>query len=283
MRLNELTPAHVRRAIDVYLRHAYPPGASVAPPMTSAHWMGPATIEELLVALPRDTACEVEGGHRFALQLGNHRYPFMKFVLEEYLVAEEYFFSVDTHDNLLIRPDAPDYSEWLALKDYNRDLSAAIEGAWRVAGLPTLDDLRALCESLAPVEHEDDKGVRILLVDDNLTVAFGLRSLLCGRGYQCRIAHTGEMALEELARDPLPDVVILDFELPGMDGRAVLSRLRADARTAKLPVLMATASKIELVRLPDVDAILRKPYAREPLFRMVRELLQRSPRCLGPL
>jgi len=283
MRLSELTPAHVRRAIDVYLRHAYPPGASVAPPTTSAHWMGPTTIEELLAALPRDTACEVEGGRRFALQLGNHRYPFMKFVLEEYLVAEEYFFSVDTHDNLHIRPDAPDYAEWLALKDYNRDLGAAIEAAWRVSGLPTLDDLRALCESLAPVEREDEKGIRILLVDDNLTVAFGLRSLLRGRGYQCRIAHTGEMTLEELAHDPLPHLVILDYELPGMDGQAVLARIRGDARTAQLPVLMATASRIDLVRLPNIDAILRKPYAREPLFRMVKELLARSPRCASPL
>lgn len=278
MRLTELTPAHVRRAIDVYLRHAYPPSSSASPPMTSAHWLGPATIEELLEALPRDRACEVEGGRRYSLQLGNHRYPFMKFVLEEYLVAEEYFFAVDTHDNLAIGEDAPDYADWLALKDYNRDLAAEIEAAWRVAGLPTLDDLRALCESLAPAEAEADKGVRVLLVDDNLTVAFGVRSLLCGRGYQVRLAHTGEAALAELTRDPLPDVVILDYELPGLDGQAVLTRIRQDPRTASIPVLMATASKIELVRLPLVDALLRKPYAREPLFRMVREMarLQRS-------
>jgi CheY-like chemotaxis protein len=274
MRLNELTPAHVRRAIDVYIKYAYPPSCSTAPPFTSAHWMGPASIEELLQKLPRDSACEIEGGHRYTLQLGNHRYPFMKFVLEEYLVAEEYFFTVDTHDNLEVSPDTPDYREWLALKDYNRDLGASIEACWRMSGLPTLDDLRALCESLAPSEREDDKGVLVLLVDDNLTVAFGLRSLLRARGYQCRLAHTGEMALAELARDPLPDVVILDYELPGMDGRAVLAALRADPRTASLPVLMATASKIELVRLPQIDAVLRKPYAREPLFRMVRELAQ---------
>lgn len=278
MRLTELTPAHVRRAIDVYLRQAYPPSCSVAPPMTAAHWIGPATIEALLERLPRDGACEIEGGKRYSLQLGNHRYPFMKFVLEEYLVAEEYFFAVDTHDNLDLRPDAPDYAQWLALKDYNRDLGASIEASWRTAGLPTLDDLRALCESLAPAEREGHKGVRVLLVDDNLTVAFGLRSLLRGRGYECCIAHTGEMALAELARDPLPEVVILDYELPGMDGRAVLSALRADPRTAKLPILMATASKIELERLPEVDAVLRKPYAREPLFRLLGELarLQRS-------
>ncbi len=280
MRLTELTPAHVRRAIDVYLRQAYPPSCSVAPPMTSAHWIGPATIEALLERLPRDGACEIEGGKRYSLQLGNHRYPFMKFVLEEYLVAEEYFFAVDTHDNLDVRADAPDYAQWLALKDYNRDLSASIEASWRTCGLPTLDDLRALCESLAPVEREGDKGVRVLLVDDNLTVAFGLRSLFCARGYDCRIAHSGEMAMAELARDPLPDVVILDYELPGMDGRAVLAALRADPRTATLPVLMATASKIEGLRMPQVDAVLRKPYAREPLFRTVSELarLQRTRR-----
>lgn len=272
MRLTELTPALVRRAIDVYLRQAYPPSCSVAPPMTSAHWMGPSTIEELLAQMPRDSACEIEGGRRYTLQLGNHRYPFMKFVLEEYLVAEEYFFAVDTHDNLDVRSDAPDYGQWLVLKDYNRDLGASIEASWRTAGLPTLDDLRALCESLAPAEREGHKGVRVLLVDDNLTVAFGLRSLLAARGYECRIAHTGEMALAELARDPLPDVVILDYELPGMDGRAVLLALRADPRTAALPVLMATASQVELLRLPEADEVLRKPYAREPLFRVLQKL-----------
>jgi CheY-like chemotaxis protein len=278
MRLNELTPAHVRRAIDVYLRQAYPPSSSVSPPLIEEQWVAPATIEELLTKLPRDRACEVEGGHRYSLQLGNHRYPFMKFVLEEYLVAEEYFFAVDTHDNLAISPGAPDYREWLALKDYNRDLGASIEASWRTAGIPTLDDLRALCESLAPAEREADKGVRVLLVDDNLTVAFGLRSLLRARGYECRIAHTGEMAMAELAADPLPEVVILDYELPGMDGRAVLSALRAAPRTAKLAILMATASAIEPAQLPQADAILRKPYAREPLFRMVGEMarLQRS-------
>lgn len=277
MRLDELTPAHVRRAVDIYNRHAFPPGIDVKPRTTSADLTGAATIEALLERLDRLRATEVEGAKRYSLQLGNHRYSFMKLVLEEYLVDSEYFFAVDTHDNLEVRPHAPDYATWQDVKHYNRELKSHIESAWRVAGLPTLDDLRALCEGLAPVECEVAKSARVLLVEDDLAVAFALRALLLGRGYQVELAHTGERVLERLREEPLPDLVVLDYELPGMDGEAVLDAVRGDARLAGLPILMATAAKIDLARLGRVNGVLHKPYPRELLFDTIRRLVGRTP------
>ncbi len=273
MRLDELTPAHVRRAVDAYNRHAFPPGIGAKPRVTSADLTGAATIEALLERLDRLRATEVEGARRYSLQIGNHRYPFMKFVLEEYLVDEEFFFAVDTHDDLDIRPGHPDHAAWQELKHYNRELKSHIESAWRVAGLPTLDDLIALCESIAPVEHEGPKSARILLVEDDLAVAFALRALLCGRGYQVELAHTGERVLERMREALLPDLVVLDYELPGMDGEAVLDAMHDDARLAGTAILMATAAKIDLTRLTRVQGVLHKPYPRELLFDTIRRLL----------
>jgi CheY-like chemotaxis protein len=273
MRLDQMTPAHVRRAVDVYVRHAFPVGISTKPRITSADLTGAVTMEQLFERMDRLRATDVEGCRRYSLQIGNHLYPFMKLVLEEYLVNGEYFFAADTHDNLDIRPEHPDYGAFQTLKDHNRALKLEIESAWRVAGLPTLDDLRVLCQDLSELEREENKGARILLVEDDLAVAFAIRTWLVGKGYQVEIADTGEATLERLTREPLPDLVVLDYELPGLDGECVLNRIRAEGRLSSLPILMATAAKIDLSRLSRVNGVLHKPYPRELLIATIRRLL----------
>jgi CheY-like chemotaxis protein len=274
MRLEDMTPAHVRRAVEMYDRRAWPPDCGKRPMLTAADLEGPATMEALFERFVRvDTDEEQDGFRRYTLRLGNYRYPFMKFVIQEYLVNEEFFFSVDTHDNLDIRPGSPDYEGWVELKEFNRLLKDKIEFDWRQANLPTYEDLRELCEGLAPVEREELKRARILVVDDEKSVALGLRALLEGRGYGVELAFTGEEVMSRLAREPLPNLVLLDYELPGLDGEEVLKRMRSDPRLRDLPVLMATASSIELERVPRVSGFLHKPYPREVLFRMIRRLL----------
>jgi CheY-like chemotaxis protein len=280
MRLEHLTPAHVRRALDVYLAQAWPRGAGTTPALSLEELRGLADLEGLFARFEK-----VEGGggglKRYALRLGNDRYPFMKFVVQEHLVNGEYFFSVDTHDQLDIRPDNPDYDEWQRLKAYNRRLKQAIEEEWDRTGLPTNADLRVLMEELARVEREEKKRKSILLVDDEADLALGLAALLRARGYEVEVARDGMEALERLGREPLPDLVLLDYELPQLDGEEVLSRLRRDARTAHLPVLFATASTIDLSRLRKVSGLLRKPYPRHVLFAMIARLLE-APREAGP-
>ncbi len=276
MRLEHLTPAHVRRAVALYLERAFPPDAQVRPRTTTADLETAATLSELLERFERPPGERAGDFARYALRLGNERYPFMKFVLEEYLVDEEFFFTVDTHDDLEVRPDAPDYERWTELKRFNRRLKDRIEGAWRAAGLPTFEELRALCEGLRGVEREERKRRRLLVVDDEESVALGVAALLEGRGYDVETAYSGEQVLERLAHGPLPDLLLLDYELPRLDGREVLEALRADPRLAELPVLMVTAARIDLTRLRRVSGLLRKPYPRELLFKMVRELLERG-------
>jgi CheY-like chemotaxis protein len=273
VKLSDMTAAHVRRAVELYLQHAYPPGSALfgAPPDLD----GAASVPEILERFEAPPREQDSGFKRYALRLGNVRYPFMKLVVQEYLVDGEFFFSVDTHDDLDVRPTAPDYERWQELKRENRRLKEAIEQSWRAAGLPTLEDLARLCEGLRGVEREEPKRRRLLVVDDETSVARGLAALLEGRGYEVELAFSGEEVLERLARTPLPDLVLLDYELPLLDGGEVLDRVRADARLADLPVLMVTASSIDLARLRRVSGLLRKPYPRLVLFKMIRELLER--------
>ena len=135
MRLEHLTPAHVRRALDLYLAAAWPRGMGSQAALSLDELRGSSELAQLFNRFEK-----VEGGggglKRYALRLGNDRYPFMKFVVQEHLVNGEYFFSVDTHDQLEIRPDNPEYPEWQRLKAYNRRLKLEIEDQWDRAGLP---------------------------------------------------------------------------------------------------------------------------------------------------
>jgi len=275
MRLEHMTCAHVRRAVDIYLRYAWPQESGASPSISLADLSGASDLQQLFGRFEK--VAGVEGGlKRYALRLGNSRYPFMKFVVQEHLVNGEYFFSVDTHDNLEIRHEDPDSEEWERLKLYNRRLKIAIERAWDQARLPTNADLRALAEELARVEREEEKRQTILLVDDDRDVALGLGALFRARGYDVEHARDGREALERLARDPLPDLVLLDYEMPQLDGEEVLRRLRREPRTAHLPVLLATAASIDLSRLRRVSGVLRKPYPRHLLFAMIARLLEKE-------
>lgn len=281
MRIEDLKPAHVRRAVAIYLELAWPDGGQAGdgtgPPVQVADLEQAATLPELFALFHRPKSCdERDSFQRYTLRLGNVRYPFMKFVVQEYLVDEEYFFSVDTHDDLAITPDNPDYEGWLELKRYNAELKHQIESAWNAEGLPTNLDLRVLAEGLAQVEREDQKRARLLVVDDETDVAQGVKALLEGRGYQVECAYDGRQVLDRLRDDPLPDLVVLDYAMPEFDGQEVLRRLRQDPRTENLPVLLTTASSIELKDVQRASGLLRKPYAREVLFAMLGQLLPQS-------
>jgi CheY-like chemotaxis protein len=81
----------------------------------------------------------------------------------------------------------------------------------------------------------------LLVVDDDARVCDVLRRLLARAGYVVTCAGGGEEALA-LLRDLRPDLVILDWMMPGLDGLGVLRRLRADPATAAIPVMVYTAS-----------------------------------------
>jgi CheY-like chemotaxis protein len=81
----------------------------------------------------------------------------------------------------------------------------------------------------------------ILVVEDDPDVVSLARRWLEREGYAVREAADGQAALAALKADPLPDLVLLDVMLPKVDGFELLRRLRAEARTRALPVVMMTS------------------------------------------
>src|SRR4249919_1696875 len=86
----------------------------------------------------------------------------------------------------------------------------------------------------------DTQG-RVLVVDDTPQNVRLLEAILIPRGYTVVSAASGEQALDRVA-EQMPDLVLLDIMMPGIDGHEVCRRLRADPATALLPIVMVTAS-----------------------------------------
>ena len=87
-------------------------------------------------------------------------------------------------------------------------------------------------------------GAQILVVEDNGKNMKLFRDVLLAKGYHTLAATTGEEAVA-LAVEHSPDLVLMDIQLPGIDGVAALGRLRADDRTASVPVIALTAQAME--------------------------------------
>jgi two-component system cell cycle response regulator DivK len=87
-------------------------------------------------------------------------------------------------------------------------------------------------------------GAQILVVEDNDKNMKLFHEILAAKGYRTLEANTGEAAVA-LAAEHSPDLVLMDIQLPDIDGIEALSRLRADVRTASLPVIALTAQAME--------------------------------------
>jgi two-component system, cell cycle response regulator DivK len=87
-------------------------------------------------------------------------------------------------------------------------------------------------------------GEQILLVEDNEKNMKLFRDLLQAKGYRTLQATTGGRAVE-LATEHQPDLVLMDVQLPDINGLEALGRLRADERTASIPVLAVTAQAMQ--------------------------------------
>ncbi|MGZ4333809.1 MAG: response regulator [Gaiellaceae bacterium] len=119
---------------------------------------------------------------------------------------------------------------------------------------------------------------RVLVVEDNEKNMKLLRDLLSAKGYRALEAGSGEEAVE-LAAAEVPALVLMDVQLPGIDGVETLRRLRADARTADVPVLALTAQAMEGDRerflAAGFDGYLSKPVDIVELLATVEEHLTR--------
>lgn len=115
----------------------------------------------------------------------------------------------------------------------------------------------------------------ILFVEDEPELARVVARELSGAGYRIDHVLDGETALRRFAQDP-PDLVILDWMLPGVDGLEVLRRIR---QSSYVPVLMLTARDEEVDRVIGLevgaDDYLAKPFGMRELLARVRALLRR--------
>jgi len=121
-----------------------------------------------------------------------------------------------------------------------------------------------------------DAPARILVVDDVPENVRLLEAVLTTRGYEVLTAHDGVEALAVVDAEQ-PDLILLDVMMPGLDGYAVCTRLRADDSTAVLPVIMVTSSigqeKTKAIAA-GADDFIPKPFNHEELLTRVRSLLR---------
>ncbi len=117
----------------------------------------------------------------------------------------------------------------------------------------------------------------ILVVEDDPTIGRMLRETLEAEGYSAIVAATGEEGVAHALRQ-VPQLVLLDIMLPGIDGFTVVERLRGHAKTAHIPVLMLSArhDTADKVRAFDneVDDYLTKPFNSEELVARIRKQLR---------
>ncbi|MCB0054066.1 MAG: response regulator transcription factor [Caldilinea sp.] len=119
-------------------------------------------------------------------------------------------------------------------------------------------------------------GQTILVVDDEPSISEVVTLYLRRAGYQVRVAHDGTAALAELEA-ALPDLVVLDLMLPGVDGMEITRRLRAVGDT---PIIMLTARREETDRILGLemgaDDYVVKPFSPQELVSRVRAVLRRT-------
>ena len=127
------------------------------------------------------------------------------------------------------------------------------------------------------VDHPHRKCC-ILVVEDDFEIAQMLRIFFESKGYQVLIAPRGEMALE-LCRTQLPNLVLLDIILPGIDGYEVCRRLKSNQRTRNVPVIFLTKKDERADQIAGLglgaDDYITKPFDITQLASSVERLVAR--------
>jgi len=116
---------------------------------------------------------------------------------------------------------------------------------------------------------------RVLVIDDEPDVVRLIVKVLSGRGHVVQIARDGASALARVAHEP-PDVILLDSDLPKIDGAEVCRRLKADATTADIPIVLMTSAYIDIYDVDaegGPDAFVVRPFVREVLANVVERAL----------
>lgn len=123
----------------------------------------------------------------------------------------------------------------------------------------------------------EPKRKRVLLVEDTDSVQLLVKRWLTGDGYEVDVASDGIEALEK-AKSNVPDLILLDVMMPGLNGYAVCRQLRENEQTKKTPIIIVTALPTALDskegKLSGANEVIVKPLNREDLIRKIRAYLR---------
>ncbi|MGE0107317.1 MAG: response regulator, partial [Thiomonas sp.] len=145
-----------------------------------------------------------------------------------------------------------------------------IDASGLTPGLPPTGDAAQAAKSGNPL---------IMVVDDSITVRRVTQRFLQRNGYLVQLAKDGLDALEQLQQiSTLPNVILLDIEMPRMDGFDLTRNIRADSRLQKLPIIMITSRIADKHRnyaaQLGVNHYLGKPYSETELLELIRTFTQ---------
>ena len=115
----------------------------------------------------------------------------------------------------------------------------------------------------------------VLVVDDDSNIREVLHKFLTLKGYEVVLAANGEQALE-LAESEMPKVILLDINMPGIDGMAACKRLRADEKTRLIPIILITAYGASKTEANDAgaDDIIYKPFDMRDLSIRLKSVIR---------
>ncbi len=153
-----------------------------------------------------------------------------------------------------------------------KDENISIRELSRVLGLPKEEVEKR-------IKHFSDTRQKILIVDDEMRSLLPLKRSLEAENYIVIEAYDGFEAVEKSKKE-LPELIILDIMLPGMDGMEVCSRLKKDPLTEKIPIIMLTAKddvrdKVESFEI-GADDYVTKPFHLSELKGRIKSVLRRS-------
>lgn len=120
---------------------------------------------------------------------------------------------------------------------------------------------------------------KILAVDDDVITLELLEFLLKKRGYDVATCTSGEAGIEKAQKDP-PGIIILDVMMPGIDGIETCRRLRANQKTAGIPILFLSAlgQDVEVMRglMAGSDGYMLKPFEPDELLEQIEKLMEKQ-------
>ena len=130
----------------------------------------------------------------------------------------------------------------------------------------------------APQKTPAPAGIRMLLVEDDISIRLALTDMLEDEGFAVTTATNGREALDDLHRGPAPDVILLDLMMPVMDGWEFRVEQRSDPMLAGIPLLAMSADLSAKARAIAADAYVRKPIDFPELLRQLHAIVGQATR-----